>query len=78
MRSIISGEIRSIIIPLCEGAWITTGGNYCGVMKHVGKAVRDYGVDSNVQPVVLIGIAPWGKVSNRAALINPPVCSNPS
>ena len=55
------------------GAWVVTGGNYAGVMKHVGKAVRDYGVDRNSAPVVCIGIAPWGMVANRTALINPQV-----
>ena len=67
-------EIELSFVPFnIAGAWIITGGNYCGVMKHVGKAVRDYGVDSNVPPVTLIGIAPWGKVNNRDALIIPPV-----
>ena len=52
------------------GAWITTSGTYCGIMKHVGKAIRDYRMDTNSQPVVVIGIVPWGKVNNRQALLN--------
>ena len=57
----------------CIGAWISSAGTYCGVMKHVGKAVRDYGVARNSTPIVCLGIAPWGQINNRAALLNQPV-----
>lgn len=39
------------------GAWIVTGGKNAGVIKHVGKAVRDYGTERNCNSVVCIGIA---------------------
>ncbi|KAL3836664.1 hypothetical protein ACJMK2_022086 [Sinanodonta woodiana] len=53
------------------GAWIITGGTHAGVMKHVGEAVKDYGLTStNQKHVVTIGIAPWGVIQNRDALIN--------
>ena len=53
------------------GAWIITGGMHAGVMKHVGEAVRDYTVaHGNKSKVVALGIAPWGCVNNRDALIS--------
>lgn len=53
------------------GAWIITGGTNTGVMKHVGEAVRDYGLTSaSSTPVVAIGIATWGVVQNRHDLIS--------
>ncbi|KAK3605981.1 hypothetical protein CHS0354_019660 [Potamilus streckersoni] len=53
------------------GAWIITGGTHAGVMKHVGEAVKDYGLTTtNQKPVVAIGIAPWGVIQNRDALTN--------
>ena len=55
---------------LLLGAWITTGGTYCGIMKHVGKAVRDHKIDNKFKPVVLLGIVPWGKINNQQALLN--------
>ena len=58
-----------------SGAWIITGGTHAGVMKHVGEAVKDFDIASSAQnPVVTIGIAPWGCVQNRHALINKEVC----
>ncbi|CAH2226291.1 transient receptor potential cation channel subfamily M member 2 [Pelobates cultripes] len=48
------------------GAWIITGGSHAGVMKHIGEAVRDFS-DSEI---VLIGIATWGIVHNRKALLS--------
>ena len=53
------------------GAWIITGGTHAGVMKHVGEAVKDFGLATSSQnPVVAIGIAPWGCVQNRELLID--------
>lgn len=40
-------------------------------MKHVGEAVKDFGLASISQnPVVAIGIAPWGCIQNKEQLIN--------
>ncbi|KAM4604585.1 LOW QUALITY PROTEIN: transient receptor potential cation channel subfamily M member 2-like [Discoglossus pictus] len=50
------------------GAWIITGGSHAGVMKHVGEAVRDFSRKDS--EIVLIGIATWGIVYNRAALLS--------
>ncbi|KAK3605983.1 hypothetical protein CHS0354_019662 [Potamilus streckersoni] len=51
------------------GAWIISGGTNTGVMKHVGKAIKDHGLTAtNQKPVVAIGIAPWGVIQNRNAL----------
>ncbi|XP_052804145.1 transient receptor potential cation channel subfamily M member-like 2 isoform X2 [Mya arenaria] len=56
---------------LTTGAWIVTGGTHAGVMKHVGEAVKDFGIASmNKNPVISIGIAPWGCVQNKEALID--------
>jgi hypothetical protein len=46
-----------------------TGGNNAGVMKHVGEAVRDYGLTAEGR-VIAIGIAPWGCVQNKEVLIS--------
>ena len=41
------------------------------MMKHVGEAVKDFGLATSSQnPVVAIGIAPWGCVQNRELLID--------
>ena len=57
------------------GAWIVTGGMNAGVMKHVGEAIRDSAIarGANKNPIVAIGIATWGCVNNREALVNPKV-----
>ena len=54
------------------GAWIITGGTSTGVMKFVGEAVRDHMLTSGTceQPVVALGIATWGIVDNKEALIS--------
>lgn len=53
------------------GAWIITGGTNAGVMKHVGQAVRDYSLSNSIQgQIVAIGVATWGVIHNREALIN--------
>ena len=50
------------------GAWIVSGGTNTGVMKHVGDALGDTLVQSR-NNTITIGIAPWGVVHNRMALI---------
>ncbi|XP_076456247.1 transient receptor potential cation channel subfamily M member-like 2 isoform X2 [Babylonia areolata] len=52
---------------LSTSAWIVTGGTNTGVMKHVGEAVRDYGLTAEGR-VICIGFAPWGCVQNRNVL----------
>ncbi|XP_064594682.1 transient receptor potential cation channel subfamily M member-like 2 isoform X2 [Liolophura sinensis] len=53
------------------GAWIITGGTHAGVMKHVGEAVRDYGLAQTSQKkVIAIGIATWGCIQRKETLIN--------
>uniref|UniRef100_A0A3Q2QG72 TRPM SLOG domain-containing protein n=1 Tax=Fundulus heteroclitus TaxID=8078 RepID=A0A3Q2QG72_FUNHE len=53
------------------GAWIITGGTHTGVMKHVGQAVRDYGLSNSMQgKIVAIGVATWGVIHNRDDLVN--------
>lgn len=60
---------------LSAGAWIVTGGSHTGVMKQVGKAVRDSSLSSGHDDgdVVTIGIATWGVVHNREGLVHPEV-----
>ncbi|XP_074872368.1 transient receptor potential cation channel subfamily M member 4 [Carettochelys insculpta] len=55
------------------GAWIMTGGLQAGIGRHVGEAVRDHATASTSPsaPVVAMGIAPWGIIANREALVNP-------
>uniref|UniRef100_A0A8C3XQV9 TRPM SLOG domain-containing protein n=1 Tax=Chelydra serpentina TaxID=8475 RepID=A0A8C3XQV9_CHESE len=57
------------------GAWIMTGGLQAGIGRHVGEAVRDHATASTspCARVVAMGIAPWGVVANREALVNPKV-----
>lgn len=71
----ISISIRTIlgvndcldVVPL--GAWIITGGTNAGVMKHVGEAVRDYGlVSASTNPIIVIGVATWGCIQNKEDL----------
>ncbi|KAK3787677.1 hypothetical protein RRG08_031907 [Elysia crispata] len=58
---------------LSTGAWIVTGGSNAGVMKHVGEAVRDFGLTAEGR-VMTIGIASWGSVQNKEHLIAPDGC----
>lgn len=56
---------------LYSGAWIITGGTHAGVMKHVGRAVRDHGLSRSTQgQIVAIGVATWGIIHNREALVH--------
>lgn len=62
---------------LYPGAWIITGGTHAGVMKHVGRAVRDHALSSSTQgQIVTIGVATWGTIHNRDALVNPEVLAS--
>ncbi|XP_023136566.3 transient receptor potential cation channel subfamily M member 2 isoform X1 [Amphiprion ocellaris] len=64
-----------IKVAQTTGAWIITGGTHAGVMKHVGQAVRDYALSSSVQGnIVAIGVATWGIIHNRDALVQPEGC----
>ncbi|KAK2839691.1 hypothetical protein Q5P01_013431 [Channa striata] len=62
-----------IKVAQTTGAWIITGGTHAGVMKHVGQAVRDYALSSSSMQgqIVAIGVATWGIVHNREALVSP-------
>lgn len=44
-------------------------------MKHVGQAVRDYALSnsSSKGQIVAIGVATWGAIHNRDALVLPGV-----
>lgn len=56
---------------LSAGAWIITGGTHTGVMKHVGQAVRDYALSNSLSgQIVAIGVATWGIIHNREALVH--------
>ena len=56
---------------LYTGAWIISGGMHTGVMKHVGQAVRDHALSSATQgQIVAIGVATWGIIHNREALVH--------
>uniref|UniRef100_A0A669BF39 Transient receptor potential cation channel, subfamily M, member 2 n=1 Tax=Oreochromis niloticus TaxID=8128 RepID=A0A669BF39_ORENI len=64
-----------IKVAQTTGAWIITGGTHTGVMKHVGQAVRDYAMSSSMQSkIVTIGVATWGIIHNRKALVHPEGC----
>nr|XP_040058326.1 transient receptor potential cation channel subfamily M member 2 isoform X2 [Gasterosteus aculeatus aculeatus] len=64
-----------IKVAQTTGAWIITGGTHAGVMKHVGRAVRDHALSSSMQgQIVAIGVATWGIIHNRDALVNPEGC----
>ena len=51
------------------GAWIITGGMASGVMKLVGKAVRDYYIQNpEKEDLVALGIASWGFTAERNSI----------
>lgn len=63
--------IYKVYTFLYSGAWIITGGTHAGVMKHVGQAVRDHSLSSSMQgKIVTIGVATWGIIHNRDALVD--------
>ncbi|XP_074075869.1 transient receptor potential cation channel subfamily M member 4 isoform X2 [Macrotis lagotis] len=54
------------------GAWIVTGGLHTGIGRHVGVAVQDHNTaGTGSTKVVAMGVAPWGVVRGREALVNP-------
>ncbi|MEQ2238074.1 Transient receptor putative cation channel subfamily M member 2, partial [Ilyodon furcidens] len=64
-----------IKVAQTTGAWIITGGTHTGVMRHVGKAVRDYALSNPMQGnIVAIGIATWGVIHNRDVLVHKEGC----
>ncbi|XP_037831853.1 transient receptor potential cation channel subfamily M member 2 [Kryptolebias marmoratus] len=65
-----------IKVAQTTGAWIITGGTHTGVMKHVGQAVRDYTLSTSIQgnKIVVIGVATWGVIHNREALVHEDGC----
>ncbi|XP_029314727.1 transient receptor potential cation channel subfamily M member 2 [Cottoperca gobio] len=64
-----------IKVAQTTGAWILTGGTHTGVMKHVGKAVRDHSLSSSTQgQIVAIGVATWGVIHNRDVLVHSDGC----
>ncbi|XP_075960121.1 transient receptor potential cation channel subfamily M member 2 [Anarhichas minor] len=64
-----------IKVAQTTGAWILTGGTHTGVMKHVGQAVRDHALSNSMQgQIVAIGVATWGIIHNRDALVHSEGC----
>lgn len=65
--------VCEFVVDFCykiiAGAWIVTGGTNAGVMKHVGEAVRDFGLTSEGR-VMAIGIASWGCIQSKEQLIS--------
>uniref|UniRef100_A0A673LHM8 Transient receptor potential cation channel subfamily M member 2 n=1 Tax=Sinocyclocheilus rhinocerous TaxID=307959 RepID=A0A673LHM8_9TELE len=78
IKTHLKDKFRRGLIKVAQttGAWILTGGTHAGVMKHVGMAVRDYTLSSGLMEgqIVVIGVAPWGVIHNRNALIHPEGC----
>ncbi|KAM9804599.1 transient receptor potential cation channel subfamily M member 2-like [Neosynchiropus ocellatus] len=74
LRSSLKNMFHRGLIKVTQttGAWIITGGTHAGVMKHVGQAVKDYSVGND--EVVTIGVATWGIVHNREALVHTKGC----
>uniref|UniRef100_A0A671NEL6 Transient receptor potential cation channel, subfamily M, member 2 n=1 Tax=Sinocyclocheilus anshuiensis TaxID=1608454 RepID=A0A671NEL6_9TELE len=77
IKTHLKDKFRRGLIKVAQttGAWILTGGTHAGVMKHVGMAVRDYTLSSGLMEgqIVVIGVAPWGVIHNRHALVHPEV-----
>ncbi|XP_036094011.1 transient receptor potential cation channel subfamily M member 2 isoform X3 [Rousettus aegyptiacus] len=75
MKPRLKNVFRRGLVKVAQttGAWIVTGGSHTGVMKQVGKAVRDSSLSSGHDDgdVVTIGIATWGVVHNREGLVHP-------
>ncbi|XP_053732117.1 transient receptor potential cation channel subfamily M member 2-like isoform X1 [Synchiropus splendidus] len=74
LRSSLKNMFHRGLIKVTQttGAWIITGGTHAGVMKHVGQAVKNYSVGND--EVVTIGVATWGIVHNREALVRSKGC----
>uniref|UniRef100_A0A672QGX0 Uncharacterized protein n=1 Tax=Sinocyclocheilus grahami TaxID=75366 RepID=A0A672QGX0_SINGR len=78
IKTHLKDKFRRGLIKVAQttGAWILTGGTHAGVMKHVGMAVRDHTLSSGLMEGqnVVIGVAPWGVIHNRHALVHPEGC----
>ncbi|XP_053352590.1 transient receptor potential cation channel subfamily M member 2 [Clarias gariepinus] len=74
IKTVLRNKFRRGLIKVAQttGAWILTGGTHTGVMKHVGRAVRDYNLSSNAVggQIVAIGVATWGVIHNRQSLVH--------
>ncbi|XP_053733768.1 transient receptor potential cation channel subfamily M member 2-like [Synchiropus splendidus] len=57
-----------IKVTQITGAWIMTDGTDTGVMRHGGRAVKDFSLGSD--QVVTIGVATWGIIHNRETLVD--------
>jgi hypothetical protein len=77
MSKHITRKFRQGIVRASQsaGAWIITGGTNEGVMRHTGKAIRDFAVRSTGKgsqeaagDIVCLGIATWGIIKNRSLL----------
>ncbi|XP_071965204.1 transient receptor potential cation channel subfamily M member 3-like [Antedon mediterranea] len=64
-RIFYDGIIR---VAVTADAWILTGGTNTGVMKYVGKAIREHSIKSP-KKIVAIGVASWGIVDHKEDLI---------
>ncbi|XP_027006707.2 transient receptor potential cation channel subfamily M member 2 [Tachysurus fulvidraco] len=75
MKTDLKNKFRRGLIKVAQttGAWILSGGTHAGVMKHVGRAVRDHNLSSNAVggQIVAIGVATWGVIHNRQDLVHP-------
>ncbi|KAK0151528.1 Transient receptor potential cation channel subfamily M member 2 [Merluccius polli] len=73
LRAHLKSMFHRGLIKVAEttGAWIMSGGSHAGVMKYVGQAVRDHALSSRSTQgqIVAIGMATWGTVHNRRALV---------
>ncbi|XP_068428649.1 transient receptor potential cation channel subfamily M member 2 isoform X2 [Clinocottus analis] len=77
LKARLKNMFRRGLIKVAQttGAWIITGGTHTGVMKHVGQAVRDHTLSNATQgPIVAIGVATWGIIHNRDALVHSEGC----
>uniref|UniRef100_A0A674A8W2 Transient receptor potential cation channel, subfamily M, member 2 n=1 Tax=Salmo trutta TaxID=8032 RepID=A0A674A8W2_SALTR len=74
MKPHLTALFRRGLIKVAQttGAWIITGGTHAGVMKHVGRAVREYVLSSGSmeRQIVSIGVATWGAIHNRRPLVH--------
>lgn len=71
MNERLKQDIRRGLVKAAQitGAWIITGRTHSGVMKLVGESVKEASYGSR-NPVVTIGITPWGCIQNRDQLVN--------
>lgn len=77
LKSRLKDMFRRGLVKVAQttGAWIITGGTHTGVMKHVGQAVRDYALSNSLSgQIVAIGVATWGIIHNREALVHAEGC----